>query len=56
MGVISEEEVLKFIANQLKIAYVDLSHYEIDKNLTHLLPEIYARRYRALIIGEEDGL
>lgn len=55
MGVISEEEVLKFIANQLKITYVDLNHYEIDKNLIHLLPEIYARRYRALIIGEEDG-
>lgn len=55
MGVISEEEVLQFIANQLNISHINLNHYEIDKNLTHLLPEIYARRYRALILGEEDG-
>ncbi|WP_454782886.1 GspE/PulE family protein [Legionella sp. WA2022007384] len=56
MGVISEEEVLNFIANQLKIPFINLNHHEIDKNLTHLLPEIYARRYRALIIEEEDGV
>lgn len=55
IGAITEEEVLRFIAKQLNIAYVDLSRYEINKNLIHFLPEIYARRFRALILGEENG-
>jgi MSHA biogenesis protein MshE len=55
MGVIAEEDVLKFFANQLGIAYIDLNHYEIDPSITKILPETYARRFRALIVGEEEG-
>lgn len=54
MGVIAEEAVLKLFANQLGIAYIDLNHYELDTNLVQLLPEIYARRFRAIILGREE--
>src|SRR5262249_38992415 len=43
---------LKLIANQLSIEFVDLNHAEIDHNLVQLLPEIYARRYRAIVLGK----
>lgn len=52
---IKEENVLRLIADQLKIPYINLNNYELDTNLTLLLPETYARRYRALVIGQEDG-
>ncbi len=55
MGVVEEESILKLIADQLGILYVDLYQYELDPKLTQLLPEIYARRFRALVLNEEDG-
>jgi MSHA biogenesis protein MshE len=53
MGVVAENDVLKLIANQLSIEFVDLNHAEVDPNLVQLLPEIYARRYRAIVLGKE---
>lgn len=55
MGVVAEEDVLKLIADQLGIAYVDLYHYELNPLLTNLLPEIYARRFRAIVLSQDDG-
>jgi MSHA biogenesis protein MshE len=54
MGVVKEEDVLKLFASQLGITYVDLTHYELETNLIQLLPEIYARRYRAIILSKEE--
>ncbi len=55
MGVVAEEDVLKLFADQLQIEYVDLHHYELNASLIPLLPEIYARRFRALVLGQEGG-
>ncbi|KTD82586.1 GspE/PulE family protein [Legionella waltersii] len=54
MGVVAENDVLKLIANQLSIEFVDLNHAEVDPNLVQLLPEIYARRYRAIVLGKDQ--
>lgn len=56
MGAVDEKETLNLIAKQLNIPYIDLNHYEINKTLIPLLPEVYARRFRALVLGEEDGV
>ncbi|AHE68376.1 GspE/PulE family protein [Legionella oakridgensis] len=50
MGVVKEEELLKLLARQLDIPYIDLNFYEINSSLATLLPETYARRYRALVL------
>jgi MSHA biogenesis protein MshE len=53
MGVVAEEAVLKLVASQLGLPYVDLYHHELNNQCVQLLPEIYARRYRAIVISEE---
>ncbi len=49
-GFISEDELLEFLSKQLDIPYVDLTHYSFDPDTVRLLPEIYARRLRALAL------
>lgn len=55
MGVIKETQLLEFLAHQLEIPFIDLSFYDIDLTLVPLLPETYARRYRALILARVEG-
>jgi MSHA biogenesis protein MshE len=52
---IKEDEVLILIARQLKIPYIDLGTYDLDPALMMLLPETYARRYRSLVLSEDNG-
>lgn len=54
MGVIEEEVLLKLLAKQLDIPYINLAYYDIDQTLAHLLPETYARRYRAILLERQD--
>jgi MSHA biogenesis protein MshE len=55
MGVIEEEALLRLLAKQLNVPFIDLNYYDIDKSLAGLLPEIQARRYRALVLAEENN-
>ncbi len=52
---ISEVELLRFLAQQLQVDYVDLRNYRYDPSTIRLLSETYARRYRALVLQENDG-
>ncbi len=57
LGYVTENGFLKFLAQQLKIPFVDLRHYKYRPEAIQLLPEIQARRYRALVLEEkENGL
>ena len=49
-GAISEEGLLQFLSRQLSIPYVDLKHYDFDPETVRLIPEIHARRFRALAL------
>lgn len=51
---VNENEILHLLANQLDLPFIDLWHYELDSSLVALLPETYARRYRALVLGRQD--
>jgi len=55
MGAVQEEQLLKLLAEQLDISYVDLKYYHLDQSLSLLLPETYARRHRAIVLGRQNG-
>ena len=54
LGMLTEEEMLGFLAKQLDIPLIDINEMQIDPAVTQLLPEVQARRLRALVI-EDDG-
>ncbi len=54
-GYVSEEQISGAIAKQLRVPYIDLRHYTLRPDLVQKLPETAARRFRALVLGEEDG-
>jgi type IV pilus assembly protein PilB len=55
MGMIKEGDLVRALAEQVGLEFVDLSEYPVDPTATTLLPEALARRYRAIPIGERDG-
>jgi type IV pilus assembly protein PilB len=55
LGMIKEGDLVRALAEQVGLEFVDLGDYPIDPTATALLPEALARRYRALPIGDRDG-
>lgn len=51
LGFIDEIKLLHFLSQQLDIPYLDLSHISIDNDAVTLIPEVHARRFRALAIN-----
>src|SRR5207344_362783 len=54
-GYIHERDLVRALAEQVGLEFVDLTEYRVDAAATALLPEALCRRYRALPIGERDG-
>jgi len=54
LGYIQESQLLTLLSQQLKIPYIELQQYPIDREILKLLPEIYARRFRAIALKEEN--
>lgn len=54
LGHVSEDDLLDFLGRQLDIPVIDLKHYNFDPQTVRLLPETYARRYRAIVLAERD--
>ncbi len=55
LGYVKESDLVRALAEQVGLEFVDLADYQIDASSTALLPEAVARRYRAIPIGERDG-
>ncbi len=55
LGYIKERDLVRALAEQVGLEFVDLSETKIDPVVASLLPEPLCRRYRALPIGERDG-
>ncbi|ABV35159.1 type II secretion system protein E [Shewanella sediminis HAW-EB3] len=51
---ISEEQLLRFLSQQLHIPFIDISKRPIPPEVVNLLPEVQARRFRALVV-EDNG-
>ena len=55
LGFISEVQLLQFLARQLDVPFFDLNNLTIDASAVPLLPEVQARRYRALAVNLTDN-
>ncbi|MAD47115.1 MAG: MSHA biogenesis protein MshE [Oceanospirillaceae bacterium] len=55
LGLIKEDELLSVLAEHLQYPFIDLSRYRINQALAMRLPETIARRYRCLLLSEEQG-
>lgn len=53
-GVLTEEEMMRFLARQLDVPFLDLQEITVPPAIVTLLPEVLARRYRALVF-KRDG-
>ena len=57
IGAITELELHKFLAVHLNIEYLDISALHLDAETVALLPEVHARRHRALVLqSDHEGL
>ena len=54
-GYVTEEGISKALAGQLRIPFIDLKQFNPKQELIKLLPEAQARRFRALVLDENDG-
>ncbi len=50
---LSELQLLQFLAQQLDVPFLDISQRKIPSSVASLLPEVHARRLRALIIEDK---
>src|SRR5450830_158764 len=49
---VTEEQIANAIAHQLGIAYIDLRRFEVQPKTVHLLTELQARRFHALVLED----
>lgn len=52
LGYIGERQLLEFLAQQLGVPFLDISQTRIPTEVASLLPEVHARRLRAIIIED----
>lgn len=51
LGFLTEQQMLMFLSQQLSLPLIDLNRAHVDIDAVQLLPEVHARRLRALVIG-----
>ena len=55
LRLIREDDLVRALALQVGLEFVDLGEYPIDPAIATLIPESVAKRYRALPFAERDG-
>jgi MSHA biogenesis protein MshE len=53
---VTEEAISQALARQLQLPFVDLKQFNPKPELISLLPEAQARRFRAVVLGENNGV
>lgn len=51
LGFISEKQMLEFLSQQLSLPLIDLSRAPVDADAVQILPEVHARRLRAMVVA-----
>ncbi|RWU11190.1 type II/IV secretion system protein [Pseudidiomarina gelatinasegens] len=54
LGFIAEHDLLEFLARQLNIPLIELGDRKISEQVVNLIPEVQARRHRALVIEADE--
>jgi MSHA biogenesis protein MshE len=52
-GFATEDVISEALAKQLKIPFLNLKHYNVNMAVARLLPEMQARRFRALLLEDK---
>lgn len=55
LGFVEEDKLLNLLSQQLEVPFVQLRHYQFNQDLIKKLPETLARRFRALVLDEQQG-
>lgn len=55
LGLVEEDKLLNLLSQQLDVPFVQLRHYQFNQDLIKKLPETLARRFRALVLDEQQG-
>ena len=56
-GAITESELHAFLSKRLNIDFIDITALKLDHDIVQLLPEVHARRHRALVLQADlNGL
>jgi type IV pilus assembly protein PilB len=56
MNLISEEEIAFGLAMQLRIPYIDLSNFEIDRKVIESIPEEVARKFCCIPLSLKNNI
>ncbi|HAG95319.1 MAG: MSHA biogenesis protein MshE [Pseudomonadales bacterium] len=57
LGFVTESQMLQTMANHFGYPFVDLARFRLNNELIKVLPETYARRFRAILLAEQpDGI
>ncbi len=51
LGIITEKQLLNFLSQQLGLPLIDLGRAAVDAEAVQLLPEVHARRLRAMVVA-----
>src|SRR3989441_478906 len=54
-GYLSEDQIGEAFARQLGVPFINLKYYNFNSAVTRKLPEAQARRFRALLLEEQDN-
>ena len=54
LGFVSEDKLLLEMSSHFALPYIDISRFQFNADITRRLPESLARRYRAIILMEEE--
>lgn len=54
-GYLSEDALLSFLSQQLNVPFVELTHYKFEPEVVQRVPEIVARRFRAIALKEKGN-
>ena len=55
-ALVSEDQICETIAKQLSIPYINLKYYNVNLEIVRRLPENQARRFRAVVLEERNGV
>lgn len=56
LGFLTEQKMLSFLSQQLLIPLIDLNRAQVDIDAVPILPEVHARRLRALVMGRQGNV
>ncbi len=54
-GYMREDALLSFLSQQLNVPFVELAHYKFEPQVVKLVPEIVARRFRAVALKDKGS-